>query len=225
MALKGSANRGGSLPPNPTEENLLSILEFAAGGDSVELIAYCNQQFSSVLQTSDAATRVLCAAIYAAGAVLENDQRAWQKFCEDPYWAEVSRPPKLKDQQNALHHAVRRAIGGNDANARKSVSRYSSALRYLKSQKVLASDIPAAIADGGGVEALKRAAAQQKRGETVARLQRPEAVIQVYSHAPKNLFVKGLTGHFKVTMYVRENTGSRLQVRIMGAKKKKNKTV
>jgi hypothetical protein len=101
----------------------------------------------------------VCAIAYA----LTRDPSAWHTFAKDPYWESRKKPPKSTNPKRPLLNVMDYAFRGMGDNGYRRAQKYAAALNKYFIEGVNPEEIEQLIEQKGGLEAMAREAAGEKK--------------------------------------------------------------
>lgn len=114
------------------------------------------ESLSGALSAHEAKLYQVLGAIAAMAIHLRDNRKLWRAFCEHKFWQEVrGGRPKRDQYERSLKYVMRYSLGPTEKD-RKNASRYVQAIAPLVEGGVKPEELPARIAEEGGIVALIR---------------------------------------------------------------------
>jgi len=149
---------------NSDEMDAERLASLASDGGAVKLLQGIQSKMGGLDQAHRAQLALQLAKVFAIARILAEDKDAFVDVCNDGAWEDNPKlRPKPDRQGTALKVSLRLAIGF-EPSATKKVSKYHAALAPLFSRGVKPANVPKAIEEGGGIEAMAGASAAARRG-------------------------------------------------------------
>ncbi len=166
---KGGQNKAGQGKPKPdkkevevdfdeipTEPDLPPVEELTDGEGAPRQLIHVRRCFRALEVGSRARLHALLATVYGLALIMAEDFEIWQQLCDHPEWEGVRNSPQHHHQDEALHYAMRFAVGLEGTEASRRASKYARALQGFFDDRVPADQIPDLIEEGHGIEQLAR---------------------------------------------------------------------